>query len=153
MSLKGLRAQFGEMRNERHPTAASDATHVHKHHLDAYGYGGKSHRAYIGGLRGVLADSKAPFFEYAMRGSPRAHPTLLVSPSTKRTYAVMVDVFTVRISEAPGGQYRLLEVSICEYAKRGSLALHYAQLGSPRTKQASLSTAIVQKQGVFEVPS
>ena len=37
-----------------------------------------------------------------MRGSPRAHPTLFVSPSTNRTYAVMVDVSTVRISEAPG---------------------------------------------------
>jgi len=71
-----------------------------------------------------------------MRVSPRAHPTLLVSPSTKRTYVVMVDVCTVRISEAPGGEYRLLEVPICEYAMRDSLALHYARLTSSRTKQA-----------------
>ena len=88
-----------------------------------------------------------------MRGSPRAHPTLLVSPSTKRTYAVMVDVYTVRTSEAPESEYRVLEVPICEYAMRGSLALNYARLTSSRTKQAPLSTVIVSKQGVLEVPS
>ena len=90
------------MRNERHPAVASNATRVHKHQLGACGHGGQSHHAYIGGPRGVLADSRAPFCEYAMRGSPRAHPTLLVSPSTKRTYAVMMGVSTMRISEAPG---------------------------------------------------
>jgi len=90
------------MRNERHPTAAPDATCVNKHRLGAYGHGGQSHHTYIRGPSGVLADSRAPFCEYAMRGSPRAHPTLFVSPSTNRTYAVMVDVSTVRISEAPG---------------------------------------------------
>ena len=88
-----------------------------------------------------------------MRGSPKAHPTLLVSLSTKWTYAVMVDVYTVRISEAPEGEYRLLEVPIYEYAMRGSLALHYARRTSSRTKQAPLSTVIVSKQGVFEVSS
>ena len=88
-----------------------------------------------------------------MRVLPRAHPTLLVSPSTKRTYAIMVDVYTVRISEAPGGEYRLLEVLIFEYAMRSSLALDYARLTSPRTKQASLSTVMVLKQRDFEVPS
>ena len=107
----------------------------------------------MGGPRGVLADSRAPFCEYAMRVSPRAHPTLLVSPSTKRAYAVMVDVYTVRISQPPGGEYRLLEVPICEYATRGRQALDYARLTSSRTKQALLSTAIVQTQGVFEVSS
>ena len=85
--------------------------------------------------------------------SPRAHLTLLVSPSTKQTYVVMVDVLTVRISEASGGECRLVEVPICEYAMRGSLALHYARITSSRTKQASLSTATVQNQGVFEVSS
>ena len=139
------------MRNERHLTDASDATGVHKHQLCAYYHGGQSHRAYTGGPSGVLADLRAPCFEYAMRGSPRAHPTLLVSPSTKRTYAVTVDVSTVRISEAPEGEYRLLEVPSCEYAMRGSLALHYARLMSSRTEEASLST--VSKQGVFEVSS
>ena len=49
-------------------TAASDATRVHKHRLGAYGHGGQSHHAYIGGPRGVLADSRAPFCEYAIRG-------------------------------------------------------------------------------------
>jgi hypothetical protein len=53
--------------------------------------------------QGVYSPIRGPHFcEYAMRVSPRAHPTLLVSPSTKRTYAVMVDVSTVRISEATG---------------------------------------------------
>jgi len=83
-------------------TVASDASRVHIHQLGAYGHSGQSHRAYIGRPRDVLADSRASFFEYAIRGSPRAHPTLLVSPSTKRAYAVMVGVSTVRISEAPG---------------------------------------------------
>jgi hypothetical protein len=59
----------------------------------------------------------------------------------------MVDVSTVRISEAPGGKCRLLEVPICECAMRGSLALHYARLTSAHTNQAPLSTVIVSKQG------
>ena len=45
-----------------------------------------------------------------------------------------------------GGEYRLLDVPICECAMRGSLALHYARLTSSCTKQASLSTAIVLKR-------
>ena len=100
-----------------------------------------------------MAYSSAQFRECAMRGSPQPHPVRRMSPSTKRTYAVMVDVSTVRISEAPGGEYRLLEFPICEYAIRGSLALHYARITPSRTKQASLSTVTVLKQGVFEVSS
>ena len=53
----------------------------------------------------------------------------------------------------PGGEYCLLEVPICECGMRGSLALHYARLTSSRTKQASLSTAIVLKRGIYEVSS
>ena len=86
---------------------------------------------------------EVPLCEYAMRVSPRAHPTLLVSPCTKWKYAVMVDVSPVRISEAPGDEYRLLEVPICENAMRGSLALHYARLRSSRTKTIPIPTAIV----------
>ena len=40
----------------------------------------------------------------------------------------MVDVSTVRISEAPGGECRLLEVPICECVMRGSLAMYYGEV-------------------------
>ena len=95
---------------------------------------------------------REPHFANTHYGSVRGR-TLLVSTSTERAYAVMVDVSTVRISEAPGGEYRLLEISICEYSMRGSLALHYDRPTSPRNEQASLSTVIVSKQGIFEVSS
>ena len=100
--LVGLRGPIWQMRNERHLTAAFDATRVHKHQLCAYGHGGQSHRAYIGRPRGVLADLRSPFFEYAMWGSPRTHPTRLRPPSTKQAPLSTVSVSKPRIFEASG---------------------------------------------------
>jgi len=100
---------------------------------------GQSHRAYTGG----------PGAHPTLRVSPRAHPTLLVSPSTKRMFAVMVDVFTVRISEAPGGEYRLLEVPVCEYAMRGGPPPHPGLLRSPSTKKGSTCPASALNAGAF----
>ena len=48
-----------------------------------------------------LAGLRALFCEYAMRGSKKAHPTLLVSSNTKWAYAVTVGKSTVCISEGP----------------------------------------------------
>ena len=67
---------------------------------------------------------KVPFCEYAMRGTSRPRPALLVFSSTKWTYAIMVDISTVRISYSPGGKCRLFQVPFCEYAMRGSPGPH-----------------------------
>jgi len=53
--------------------------------------------------------------KYAMRGSQRPHPALLVPPSNKRSYAVKIDVSTVGISEAPGANIAYSRTPICEY--------------------------------------
>ena len=45
---------------------------------------------------------EVPICEYAMRGSPGPHPTLLVFTNIKCSHAVMVDMSTMRISEGPG---------------------------------------------------
>ena len=134
------------MRNERHPTAASDATGVHKHELGAYGHGGESHHAYIGGPRDVLADSRAPFCEYAMRGRPEgASHSACVSKRQADICGYCGRIYSANLG-GPGGEYCLLEVPICECAMRGSLALHYAWITSPCIKQASLSTAMVSNR-------
>ena len=102
------------MRNARRPTAASDFTRVRKHQAGVYGHGGPKYLAYIGGPGGEYRLLEVLFCEYAMRGSPRPHPALLVFSNTKWTYAVTVDISIVGILEGPGGEYRLSEVPFGE---------------------------------------
>ena len=49
-----------------------------------------------------IAYSRTSIYEYAIRGSPRAHPALLLSPSMKWMHAAMVDTPIVGVSEARG---------------------------------------------------
>ena len=72
--------QFGEIRNARHPTAASHPAWVSAHHtyinLDV-------DRVKAGNLRGVVVRScfRSPnSAKYAMRAIPPQHPTQLGSP-------------------------------------------------------------------------
>ena len=46
--------------------------------------------------------SEVPFGEYAIRGSPRPHPALLVLSNTLWMYATPTDMSLVGISEGPG---------------------------------------------------
>ena len=66
------------------------------------GHGGHTYLGYLGGPGGEYRLLEVQFCEYAMRGSTRAHPTLLVSSHMKTTYAVTVDMHIVGISEGPG---------------------------------------------------
>ena len=89
------------MRNAGQSAAASRSASVFMHVEELCSHGGCTVRIYEGpgGERRLF---EVPFCEYTMRGSPGSHPALLVPPSTKWAYAIMVDVSTVRISEAPG---------------------------------------------------
>ena len=73
---------FGEIRNARQCEAASRSTSVLKHGVRVYR---RSHLA-----------------KCAIRGSPRAHPILLLSSNMKWTYAITVDMPIMGISEGPG---------------------------------------------------
>ena len=90
------------MRNARQSEAASDSARVFKHEVNIYVHGGHAHRRYLGGPGGEHRLFEVPFCEYAMRGSPRPHPTLLVSLNVKRTYVVTADKSILRSLEAPG---------------------------------------------------
>ena len=106
------------MRNARRPTAASDATHVHKHRADVYGHGRQSYFAHIGGPGCELAGLRALFCEYATQGALPTHPTLLVFANIKQTYTATVDKGTSPIFEGPGAYRRVagLRSHFCEYA-------------------------------------
>ena len=80
-----------------------------------------------------------------------AELALRVSTSTKWSCAVVFDISTVRISEAPGGEYRLLEVIFCECAMRGRPQPHPALLVSPCTKWTYAVTADMPFVGISEV--
>ena len=69
-----------------------------------------------------------------MRVSPGPHPAMLVFINIKCTHVIVVDISTVRISEGPGGEYRLLKVPYCEYAMRGSKRPHPVLIVSSSTK-------------------
>ena len=86
--------------NARQSEAASDAARVFKHEMDLYGHGEIAHRRYLGGSGGECSLLEVPFCEYAMQGSPRPHPTLLLSSNTK--WAVTADMSVISISEGPG---------------------------------------------------
>ena len=80
------------MRNVRQPGTASDVARVHKHQLFTCGHGGYIYRANLGGPGDENRLLEVPFCEYSMRGSPRPHPTLIRSPSTKHISLSTVSV-------------------------------------------------------------
>ena len=92
---------FLRMRNARQSAPASRSASVFMHEVDVCGHGGHAHRRYLGGPESEYRLSEVSFCDYAMRGSPRIHPALLVSSCTKLTYVVMLDISTARISEGP----------------------------------------------------
>jgi len=55
-------------------------------------HGGHAHRGYLGRNGGEYRLFDLPFGEYAMRGSQRLHPALLVSSNRKWAYAVTADM-------------------------------------------------------------
>jgi len=122
------------IRNVRQAEAASNAASGFKHEADVCGHGGHAHRGYLGGPGGEYRLSEVSFCEYAMRGSPGPHPTLLVSPSTKWTYAVTVDIIYRANLGGPGVNIAYSRTLICEYAMRGSPRPHPALIVSLRTK-------------------
>ena len=93
---------FSRIRNARQSEGASDAGSVLKHEVCVCGHGGQVHTSYLGGSGGGHRLFEVLFCEYAMRGSSRPQPTLLVSSNTKWAYAVKVDMAVVSISEGPG---------------------------------------------------
>ena len=97
-----LEVPFCEMRNTKQSDAASRSARVSKHEVEVCGHGGYIYRANLGGPGGEHRRLEVPIRKYAMRGSPRPHPTLLVSLCTKWMHAVMVDMPIVGISEGPG---------------------------------------------------
>ena len=64
----------------------------------------------------------------------------------------MMDISTVRISEAPGDEYRLFEVPIREYATRGSQRPHPALLVFSNTKWSYAATVDMLFVGISEAP-
>ena len=90
------------MRNVRQYQAASRYASVFKHNVDVCDPSGHALHGYLGRPGGEYRLFEVPFCEYAMRGSPRAHPTLLVCSNTKRSYAATADKSIVSISEGPG---------------------------------------------------
>jgi len=82
-----------------------------------------------------VAYLEVQFCDYAMRGSPRLHQTLLVSLNTRYE----VDVcgrgghFCRKYLGGSGGECSLFEVTFCEYAMRGSPRPHPTLLRSPST--------------------
>ena len=90
------------MRNARQSEPASRSASVLKHGVDICGHGGQAHRRYLGGPGSEYRVFEVSFCEYAMRGSPRPHPSLLVSSNMKWTYTVTADMPIVGISEGPG---------------------------------------------------
>jgi len=113
------------MRNARQSEAASRSASVFEHEVDVCGHGGNIPRRYLGGPGDEYRLSEVPFGEYAMRGSKRPHPALLMSPSTNWTYAVTVDIFFVGISDGSGMNivYRRshLAKTQCEAVKGGRI--------------------------------
>ena len=90
------------MRNARQSEAKYHPAHVFMHEVDVCGHGGHALRRYLGVPGGEYRLFVVPLCEYAMRVSPGSHSALLVSSYTKRAYAVMMDISTVRISKPPG---------------------------------------------------
>ena len=90
------------IRNARQSEAASDAARVSKHEAEVCGHGGHSLRRYLGVPGGESCLLEVPFCEYAVRGSSRPHPALIVSLYTKWAYVVTADMPFVGISECPG---------------------------------------------------
>jgi len=90
------------MRNAGQSEVASRSASVFKYVLDVCGHGGDALCRYLPGPGGGYRLLEVPIYEYAMRGSPRSHPALLVSSSTNGTYAVTAEMPFVCISEAPG---------------------------------------------------
>jgi len=91
---------FLRKRNANQSEGASDSASVLKHEVSVCGHGG--HRGYLEGPRGEYRLFEVPFCEYAMRGSPRPHPTLIVPSNTKWAYAFTGDMPVVGFSESPG---------------------------------------------------
>ena len=106
------------------------------HEVGVCGHDAYSYRANLEGPGGEYRLFEVPICQCAMHGSKRAHPALLVSLCTKWAYAVTMNVATVRILEAPGGEYRLVEVPICECAMQGRKRPHPDLLVSSCTKWA-----------------
>ena len=88
--------------NVEQSEAASRSTRVSKHEVGVYDHGGHAPRRYLRGPGGEYLLLKDPICVYLMWSSPRPHPTLLVSPSTKWTYMITVDMSPEGISEVPG---------------------------------------------------
>ena len=99
-----------------------------------------------------IAYWRSHFANCVMHGSKRPHPALPVSSSAKWSYAVVFDISTVRILEAPRGEHRLLEVPICECAMRGSPLPHTTLLVSSCTKSMYALTVDIPFVGISEGP-
>ena len=89
------------MLTARQPTAASHSERVATHQTSTTLDGECVKTGYLRGPMGEYRIFEVPCCEYAMRGSPGPHPTLPVFKSIKGSHAVMVDISTMRISEAP----------------------------------------------------
>jgi hypothetical protein len=142
------------MRNERHPTAAPDATRVHKHQLGAYSHDGQSHHAYIGGPRGVLADSRAPFLRIRNAGqSEGASHSARVSKHQAdvcgyggRIYRANLGGHGVKISPIGGPDLRMRNARQSGAALRSAhVATHQTSitLDSYRVKTGNLRGVVV----------
>ena len=87
------------MRNARQSEAASEAASVFEQGIDVCGHYVHVYRRYLRGPGGDNRLLEVPIHKYAMRGSPRPHPTLLVSSNRTWTYAVTMYMSIIGISE------------------------------------------------------
>ena len=86
-----------------------------------------------------------------MQGALPPHSTLLAFTNIKQTYMVTVDKANSPVLEGPGAYSPDRGPNSAKYAMRGCPPPDPTELGCPITKQASLPTLIVSKQGIFEV--
>ena len=92
--------------------------------VDVCGHDGHTYRVNLRVPGGEYHLVEVPFCEYAMRGSPRAHPALLVFSNTVWMYATPTDMSLVGTSEGPGVNivYRRSHLANTQYeAVRGRI--------------------------------
>ena len=140
------------IRNARPFGATTDAARVHEHQVSTCGHGEHIYRANLGGPGGEYRLLEVPICEYAMRGSPRPHPTLLMSSNTKWAYAVTKDMFIAGISECPGVRIVYWRSHFANYAMRASRRPHPTLLVSSKTKWTYAVTVNMSIVGFSEGP-
>ena len=90
------------IRNARQSEGASRSASVFVHEVHICGHGRHALRRCLGRPGGESRLFEVPICKYALQGSQRPQPTLLVSTNTKWTYTVTADMPIVGISEGPG---------------------------------------------------